>query len=101
MALYSGGLFIGLIFPKRAYFYFIAIFIYLFIYLFIFCGGGVSMGPGGGGGGGQGLIIGILRHVIFNEKSFWLLGIRVKTPKPGFSKFPKSFRARKVITKIF
>ena len=55
---------------------------------------------GGGGGGGQGLIIGILRHVIFNEKSFRLLGIRVKTPGARFSKFPKSFRAWKAITKI-
>ena len=45
MALYLGGLFIGLIFPERAYFYFIFIlmFIYLFIYFFFFfCGGGVG-----------------------------------------------------------
>ena len=53
---------------------------------------------GGGGGEGQGLILGILRHVIFNEKSFRLLGIRVKTPGAHFSKFPKSSKA---ITKIF
>ena len=43
------------------------------------------------GGGEQGLIIGVLRHVIFNEKSFRLLGIRVKTPGASFSKFPKVF----------
>ena len=48
-------------------------------------------------GGGQGLIIGILLHVIFNEKSFRLLGIRVKTPGARFSKFPKSFRAQKTL----
>ena len=61
------------------------------------------MGGGGEweGGGGQGLIIGILQHVIFNEKSFRLLGIRVKTLGALFSKFPKSFRAQKAITKIF
>ena len=91
MALYSGGLIIGLIFPERAYFY--------FIYLFIFPWWG--SGGGGGGGGKQGLIIEILRHVIFNEKSFRLLGVRVNTPGARFPKFPKSSRARKAITKIF
>ena len=79
MASYSGGLIIGLIFPERTYFYFI---------LFYFF---VVEEWGGGGGGGQGLIIGILRHVIFNEKSFRLLGILVKTPGARFSKFPKVF----------
>ena len=91
MALCLKGLIIGLSFPERAYFYFI------FIFNFFFFGGG---GVGRGEGGGQGLIIGILRHVIFNEKSFRLLGIRVKTPGTRFSKSSKSFRARKAITKI-
>ena len=90
MALCSKGLIIGLSFPERAYYYFI------FILFFFFCGGGLGRGEGGG----QGLIIGILRHIIFNEKSFRLLGIRVKTPAARFSKFPKSFRAWKAITKI-
>ena len=94
MALHSKELIIGLSFPERAYFYFIFYF-YLFIF-FLWWGNE----EGGGGGGEQGLIIGILRHVIFNEKSFRLLGIRVKTPAARFSKFPKSLRARKVITKI-
>ena len=84
MALCSGGLFIGLIFPERAYFYFIFILFFFVV-----------------GGGGQGLIMGILRHVSFNEKSFRLLGIQVNTPGARFSKFPKSFRAWKAITKIF
>ena len=67
MTLYSGGLIIGLIFPRRLIFV-----LFLLLLLFFFGGGGV-------GGRGQGLIIEILRHVIFSEKSFRPLGIRVKT----------------------
>ena len=67
-----------------------------YFYFIFFCGGGVGRGERGG----QGLIIGILRHIISNEKSFRLLGIRVKTPAARFSKFPKSFRALEAITKI-
>ena len=70
--------------------------LFYFYYYFFLCGGGVGRGEGGG----QGLIIGTLRHVISNEKSFRLFGIRVKTPAARFSKFPKSFRAREAITKI-
>ena len=66
MALYSVGLIIGLIFPARAYF--------CFIFFSFFVVGEWW----GGGGGGQGLIIRMLWRVIFNEKSFRLLGIRVK-----------------------
>ena len=59
--------------------------LFLFVCLFVCFFRGGEWGEGG-----QGLIIGILRHVIFNEKSFRLLGIRVKTSGASFSKFPKS-----------
>ena len=85
-------------FPREGLFLF-----YLYLFFFVLF---LWWASGGGGGGGAGrrrreLIIGILWHVIFNEKSFRFLGIRVKTPRARFSKFPKSLRARKVITKIF
>ena len=70
MALCSGGLIIELIFCF--------IFIFYFYHYFFFVVGEW------GGGGGQLLIIGIVRHVIFNGKSFRLLGIRVKTPGARF-----------------
>ena len=57
--------------------------LFLFYYYYFF----FVVGEWGGGGGGQGLIIGILRHVIFHGKSFRLLGIQVKTPGARFSKF--------------
>ena len=88
----------GLIFGRalyRAHFPGEGLFFILFLFVFCFCVVGEWWG------GEQGLIIGVLRHVIFNEKSFRLLGIRVKTPGASFSKFSKSFRARKATTKIF
>ena len=68
MALYSGGLIIGLIFPERVYFCFMFL-LFSFIFFYFFCSGEV-------GEGGEGLIIGLLQHVTFNEKSFRPLGIR-------------------------
>ena len=55
--------------------------LFLFYFNFIFCGGGV-----GGEGGGQGLIILILRHVLFSEKSFRLLD-----PGSPFLEVPEKF----------
>ena len=68
-------------------------------YFYLFCF--LRWGSGERGGGGAGAYYRNLRHAIFNEKSFRLLEIWVKTPGTRFSKFPKSFRARKAITKIF